>query len=94
VSKLEPVDRTRCQAEIHSYNAFVMGGPTRQVKRCDNKPTVIAKEAEPGPDGLRGSMSLCDSCCKPTAAQRAAVRAWCTKKSIELPWWLRDEAGQ
>ncbi len=62
MSKLEPPDRDRCQAEIHSYNAFVMGGPTRQVKRCDNKPTVIAKETEPGPDGLKGSMSLCDDC--------------------------------
>lgn len=33
-----------------------------------------------------------DDTVKPTDAQRAAVRAYCTEKSIELPWWLRDEA--
>jgi hypothetical protein len=59
---LEPVDITRCQAEkADGVNAFTLGGRPRMV-RCTNKPTTVAHEREPGPDGLRGAMSLCGEC--------------------------------
>lgn len=54
---LIPPDLFRCQAEI---GGFMMLGPGRN--RCVNKPSVIVVEADPGQDGQRGSMSLCDSC--------------------------------
>lgn len=59
---LIPPDPTQCQSEITTYNAFVMGGNPYQVKRCENKPTVIATEKQPGPDGQVGAMSLCAEC--------------------------------
>lgn len=62
LAPLTPPDRERCQAEVHSYNAWVMGGSCHEVKRCEAKPTVIAKETKPAPDGRRGSMSLCGKC--------------------------------
>lgn len=36
-------------------------GP-RKYYRCTNKPSYIARENEPGPDGQYGSMSLCREC--------------------------------
>jgi hypothetical protein len=59
---LEPPDLARCQGEWTTYNAWVMGGNVYQRTRCPKPPTVIITETEPGPDGQRGSMSLCDSC--------------------------------
>ena len=32
------------------------------MERCKDVPTVIVTELAPGPDGQKGSMSLCDSC--------------------------------
>lgn len=61
MSNLIPADRSQCQAEIPSGNAFSLGGGAKML-RCKNSPTVIATEKEPGADGLRGSMSLCDEC--------------------------------
>ena len=61
---LIPPDVERCQAEVTKYNAFVMGGPTKTVERCTARPKWIAVEKQPGLDGKRGSMSLCDSCKK------------------------------
>jgi len=59
---LEPPDLARCQGEWTTYQPFVMGGNVHQRTRCPKPPTVIVTEREPGPDGLVGSMSLCDSC--------------------------------
>lgn len=55
-------DLTRCQAEISNGVNFMTLGGRREMVRCANKPIVIATEKEPGPDGYRGSMSLCTSC--------------------------------
>lgn len=64
MTKLEPADLTRCQAEIpNGVNAFTMGGDlSKKHDRCSNEPTVIATERSPGEDGDTGSMSLCDDC--------------------------------
>jgi hypothetical protein len=59
---LEPPDRERCQAEKSTTNFMTFGGEIGKMVRCTNKPTVIATEATPGKDGLRGSMSLCEDC--------------------------------
>lgn len=59
---LIPPDLARCQAEITTHRPFVMGGITRVVERCTAAPAVIATEINPGPDGQRGSMSLCAPC--------------------------------
>lgn len=57
---LTPPDKKQCQAEWLG-GSFMTLGP-RQMERCTNKPTVIVTEKYPGPDGERGSMSLCDRC--------------------------------
>lgn len=60
-----PVDKKQCQAEKPNTNTFMtLGGTPAHIKRvrCTAKPTVIVKETEPGADGKRGSMSLCDDC--------------------------------
>ena len=54
---LTPPDLTQCQAE--KGGAFMLGPGLMQ---CNDTPTVIATENDPGDDGLRGSMSLCESC--------------------------------
>lgn len=56
-AKLTPPDPKRCQAESRSFMTL---GPGRV--RCSNTPTVIITEKKPGPDGQRGSMSLCAEC--------------------------------
>ena len=56
-STLTPPDPERCQAEIGG--AFTLG-PGRV--RCNSAPTVIVEELTPGPDGQKGSMSLCGGC--------------------------------
>lgn len=62
MSKRIAPDKNRCQTEITpSYGPFRFGPPDRP-RRCENKPTVIAKEIRKGKDGKRGSMSLCESC--------------------------------
>lgn len=55
-------DLTRCQAEISNPTMFITWGGRKETIRCHNKPAVIATEKELGPDGYRGSMSLCTSC--------------------------------
>lgn len=59
---LIPPDLDRCQAEKLD-GSFMTLGP-RSMVRCKNKPTYIATENKPGPDGKRGSMSLCGHCSK------------------------------
>lgn len=59
---LTPPDLERCQAEKPNGHSFMtLGGRPGRV-RCDDKPTVIVTENEPGPDGQQGSMALCGHC--------------------------------
>ncbi len=61
---LTPPDKARCQAEVPNGHSFMtLGGSPGRV-RCSNVPTLIAKENQPGKDGRKGSMSLCESCAK------------------------------
>lgn len=67
MTELTPPDRKRCQALVPGNGPFTMGGKIGDPRdgyrvRCENKPVVIAVERKPGPDGLRGSMSLCAEC--------------------------------
>lgn len=66
---LEPPDKDQCQAEKISYRPFIMGGDVNHRERCSNAPVWLAKEKEPGPDGRRGAMSLCDDCKKALVKQ-------------------------
>jgi hypothetical protein len=59
---LIPADVLRCQAMVPTGHSFMTLGGRPGRERCRNTPTVIAIESEPGVDGLRGSMSLCDDC--------------------------------
>ncbi len=61
---LTPSDKKRCQALVPNGESFMtLGGRPGRV-RCSSVPAVIAKENEPGSDGRKGSMSLCESCSK------------------------------
>ena len=72
-TELTPADETRCQAEITTPSSFMrMGGPPFTTGRCGSKPTVIATEIAPGPDGQKGSMSLCESCLEAFKKQKGA----------------------
>lgn len=67
--ELVPPDLDRCQARVPGNGPFTVGGKIGDPRdgyrvRCDNVPTVIAVEKQAGPDGLIGSMSLCDECKK------------------------------
>lgn len=59
-----PPDLERCQAEKPNGESFMTLGGGHKMIRCDNKPTVIVTETQPGPDGKIGSMSLCTDCLK------------------------------
>jgi len=72
---LIPPDLERCQAEWSSYNAFVMGGPTRTSGRCEAKPEFVAAEKDVGSDGKRGSMTVCADCRKILEKQVADGKA-------------------
>lgn len=58
---LVPPDRVRCQAEIQEGGSFMQLG-RHAFQRCESVPIVIVREVNPGRDGRRGSMSLCQSC--------------------------------
>jgi len=58
--ELEPVDVSRCQAEIKE-GSFMTFGP-RQFARCEEKPIWIAVDVRQGV--FYGAMSLCDDCKK------------------------------
>jgi len=62
--KLIPPDLKQCQAEKPNGNSFMTLGGVPGLVRCKEKPTVVAYENNPAEDGLKGSMSLCDSCAK------------------------------
>lgn len=57
----------RCQADVPGNGPFTIGGEIGDPRngyrvRCKNKPTVIVTERDYGPDGEKGSMSLCKNC--------------------------------
>ena len=58
--ELEPIDSTRCQAEVKS-GSFMTHGP-RSYIRCINKPSWIAVDVRNGE--FYGAMSLCEECRK------------------------------
>lgn len=61
MSELEPVDYRRCQARIRKGSSFMtIGKPA--WSRCSSRPCVVVREREPGRDGQRGAMSLCEEC--------------------------------
>lgn len=60
--KLTPPDVKRCQAEKADGSFMTLGPVSRE--RCKNAPVVIATERKAGPDGHKGSMSLCAECQK------------------------------
>lgn len=78
MSKLEPADLTRCQAE-RVDNFMVIGG-NYKPHRCTNTPTVLVTEKKKGADGRRGSMSLCDSCLE--VFRRRMPKDYATEKKI------------
>lgn len=59
-----PIDKERCQAEKPNGENFMTLGGGHKMIRCNERPTVIITETHIGPDGLRGSMCLCDECLK------------------------------
>lgn len=59
-AKLTPPDVKRCQAEKADGSFMTLGPVSRE--RCKNAPVVIATERKAGPDGQKGSMSLCAEC--------------------------------
>lgn len=75
---LIPPDPARCQTEITTYRPFVMGGPVKQVTRCENAAAYIATEKTPDENGQRGAMSVCRDCKQRLVAQFA-------QKGWELP---------
>lgn len=78
MSKLAHVDKKRCQAEWTQYSPFIMGGNVHQSGRCEKPAAFIAKEKSPGPDGQRGSMSVCTEC-------KERLTTQFTKLGKELP---------
>lgn len=62
-SDLIPPDLSQCQAypNVARHTAFNLG-PGPIPERCENTPVCLAVEIEPGKDGLKGSMTLCETC--------------------------------
>lgn len=59
---LDPPDLDQCQAlKPNGNNAFTLGDKPGLIQ-CEEKPSVIVTENQPGDDGLIGSMSLCADC--------------------------------
>ena len=59
---LTPPDIKRCQVEKPNGHTFMAFGGVPGLVRCEAKPSVIVSEKEPGPDGQKGSMSMCLGC--------------------------------
>lgn len=84
--RLEPIDLKRCQCEVTQAHSFMSFGPRPKPDRCNQKPVWIATEVQPGPDGLRGSMSLCEahrqSLIKKMGEEHATFKRITPKKSV------------
>lgn len=81
--ELEPVDASRCQAEVKS-GSFMTLGP-RCLVRCENVPVWIGVEIRNGE--FYGVMSLCDKCKKVCEIQMPDVKF---QKLFDQP--LKDDA--
>lgn len=57
----EKVNR-RCQTEVPNSNTFMTFGGVPGLVRCENTAVYVATEREPGPEGLKGAMSVCERC--------------------------------
>lgn len=57
-----PPDPKRCQTEVTTYNAFIMGGDVRKHTRCSNEAGWLLAEKIAGADGRVGAMTVCDVC--------------------------------
>jgi len=62
--KLIPPDKERCQAEKSNGHNFMTFGGVPDFIRCIEKPVIIITERKAEKDGVKGSMSLCNSCWK------------------------------
>lgn len=62
--ELIPPDMNQCQTEVPNGHTFMTLGGTPGLKRCTNKAMHLLIEKEPGSDGQRGSMTVCDDCLK------------------------------
>ncbi|MBV6343422.1 hypothetical protein [Candidatus Magnetobacterium casense] len=60
--KLIPVDYQRCQTLVPNGNNFMTFGGVPGLVRCENAAVYVATEREPGPEGLKGAMSVCERC--------------------------------
>lgn len=67
---LEPIDPTRCQAEIKEGSFMTFG--SRSYIRCNNKPAYVAVDIQGGE--FYGVMSVCDKCKDVCATQIPTVR--------------------
>ena len=70
MEELEPIDTTRCQAEIKE-GSFMTFGP-RSYQRCQRKPTWIAVDVRDS--SFYGAMSLCDECKKVCEVRMPSAR--------------------
>lgn len=59
---IEPLDVSRCQAEVPNGASFMTLGGVPRLVRCTETPSIILVEREPGADGDHGAMTLCASC--------------------------------
>lgn len=82
--KLTPVDKERCQAEIRR-NGPMRLGVVEGYTQCCAKPVAVVSEKKAGPDGLRGSMSMCDSCLDVFKKQTAWTRRFQIKPIDRAP---------
>lgn len=83
---LDPPDFERCQALFQLYRPFVMGGPVRTWERCHNRPHWLVTERKPGPDGQKGSMTMCDGCAKVFIEQQKDTLA-----NFDMDWITEGE---
>lgn len=86
-SDLIPPDFKRCQAYPNvARHSFMTLGPMPTPRRCENAPVWLAVEMVPGKDGLHGSMTVCQDCCK-LMMESAEMR-----RRIQIQPIERDEA--
>lgn len=88
--ELTPPDFGCCQAEItDAHNPFGIGAPPPSPRRCTARPQYLLTEKEPGEDGQRGSMTLCESCLEQFRQRMPADYAE-VKALSEIPIRLED----
>lgn len=61
MAKLIPPSRTKCQCWWPESSIMTLG-PRPTPTRCNRKVVAIITETNPGSDGKRGSMGVCQRC--------------------------------